>query len=173
MATNHRCFVSYHQADEDAVTTFIDAFSDVFTAQSLGVSDEDDFIGSDDPDYVMRQIREKYLTTSTVTIVIVGECTKARKYVDWEVASSLRNDANNKRSGLLAINLPSLGTKGHLPARVGDNYAKDDADSYAMYYPYATSKASLRSWIQAAYDRRDTHTPDNSRELRERNSSCP
>ena len=56
----------------------------------------------------MRKIREKYLTNSTVTIVFIGECTKARKYVDWEIASSLRNDPNNGRSGLLGINLKSL-----------------------------------------------------------------
>ena len=99
--TRHKCFVSYHQDDEDEVIQFIDDYSSVFIAKVLGVSDDDDFIHSSNKDYVMRRIRELYLTDSTVTIVLIGKCTWARKYVDWEIASTLRNDSNNKRSGLL------------------------------------------------------------------------
>lgn len=51
-------------------------------------------------------IRDKYLADSTVTIVLVGHCTWARRYVDWEVYSSLRRDRNNRLNGLLAITLP-------------------------------------------------------------------
>ncbi|WP_372493341.1 TIR domain-containing protein [Janibacter melonis] len=38
----------------------------------------------------MDRIRTKYLGDSSVTIVLVGSCTWARRYVDWEVYSSLR-----------------------------------------------------------------------------------
>ena len=88
MAVKHHCFVSYHDANSTAVKAFIGDFKDVFTAKTVGVTDADDFINSNDSDYIMRCIREKYLTTTTVTIVLIGECTKARKYVDWEIASS-------------------------------------------------------------------------------------
>ena len=82
-AVRHKCFISYHQVDEDEVAKFIDDFSDVFIPKVLGVSDTDDFIDSTDTDYVMRRIRELYLTDSTVTIVMIGKCTWARRYVDW------------------------------------------------------------------------------------------
>ena len=71
-AVRHKCFVSFHQEDETEVEKFIDDFEDVFIPRILGVSDEDDFIDSNDTEYVMDQIREKYLTDSTVTIVLVG-----------------------------------------------------------------------------------------------------
>jgi hypothetical protein len=122
-AARHKCFISFHQPDEDEVKQFIADFDSVFIPKVLGVSDEDDFIDSDDTDYVIDQIRERYLTDSTVTVVLVGRCTWARRYVDWEVYSTLRNDTLNRRSGLVAITLPSAsdysGKK--LPPRVDDN----------------------------------------------------
>jgi Thoeris protein ThsB, TIR-like domain len=100
-AVRHKCFVSFHHDDETEVEKFIEDFEEIFIPRVLGVSDEDDFIDSDDTGYVMDQIREKYLTDSTVTIVLVGKCSWARRYVDWEVYSTLRNDKKNRRSGLL------------------------------------------------------------------------
>ncbi len=103
-----KVFISYHHDhDQDEVEAFLDEFGDSFIAKVIGVSDDDDFIDSKDSDYIMRRIREKYLTDSTVTIVMIGSCTWSRKYIDWEIASTLRDDTNNKRSGLLAITLPS------------------------------------------------------------------
>lgn len=107
-AIRHKCFVSYHHEDQDEAEKFIEDFHDVFIARAVGVSDEDDFIDSDKPQYVLRRIRELYLTDSTVTIVLVGKCTWARRYVDWEIASTLRDDPNNGRSGLIGITLPSV-----------------------------------------------------------------
>ena len=174
MAVKHRCFVSYHKVNSTAVRNFVDEFSDVFTAKTVGVTDEDDFINSDDRDYVMRRIREKYLSNTTVTIVLIGECTKARKYVDWEIASTLRNDPVNGRSGLLGINMRSVGSRALAPPRLGDNYDNSDkAGSYALYQTYPRSAQALRRAIQTAFDRRGTHTPDNTRTLFKYNRQCP
>ena len=176
MAVRRKCFISYHQADEGEVRKFIDDFDDVFIAKELGVTDDDDFIDSDDTDYVMRRIRELYLTDSTVTIAMVGGCTWARRYVDWEVQSSLRDDPVNQRSGLLAITLPSLANKTRkLPARVDDNVIRDaDANDtgYARWVKYPMTASGLRNRIEEVYDLRDKIKPDNSRERRRRNSSC-
>lgn len=170
-----KVFVSYHHDDQDEVEDFLSEFEDSFTAKVLGVSDEDDFIESDDSDYIMRRIREKYLTDSTVTIVLIGSCTWSRKYVDWEIASTLRNDTNNKRSGLLAVTLKSLANESKsLPDRLADNDERDsdgDQIGYARWMKYPTSASSLETWIEDAYDQRD-ELPDNSRELRERNATC-
>ena len=171
MAVRHKCFVSYHAKNGVAVQRFLDDFEDVFIAKTVGVTDTDDFINSDNRNYVMRRIREEYLTDSTVTIVLVGECTKARKYVDWEIASSLRNDPDNGRSGLLGINLKSLGKRAYAPDRLSDNLASDDS-GYARYCVYPSSPSKLRTWIQEAFDRRSTQVPDNTRDLFKNNRQC-
>src|SRR4051812_43267801 len=75
--TRHKCFVSYHADDADEAINFLEAFGHVFIPRVIGISDEDDFIDSDDTDYVMDSIREEYLTDSSVTIVLVGRCTWA------------------------------------------------------------------------------------------------
>ena len=174
MAVKHRCFVSFHDVNSTAVKNFVEEFSDVFTAKTVGVTDEDDFINSENTEYVMRRIREKYLSNTTVTIVLIGECTKARKYVDWEIASSLRNDPVNGRSGLLGINMRSVGSRGLPPPRLYDNYdSEDKAGSYALYRTYPTTTQTLRNAIQAAFDRRGTHTPVNTRALFKNNRPCP
>jgi len=174
--TRHKCFISYHHDDQDEVEAFVDTFGDVFIAKALGVSSDDDFIDSDDKDYVMRRIRELYLKDSTVTMVLLGKCTWSRRFVDWEVASTLRNDPNNKRSGLMAINLPSAPDSGkRLPDRVSDNITGGKGtDGYARWWVYPSSGASLRSWIDIAFESRTSlgHLVDNARDLFKNNRSC-
>ena len=64
----------------------------------------DDVIESTDTDYVMRRIRELYLQDSTVTIVLIGKCTWARRFVDWEIQASLRqSESGPAHNGLVAI----------------------------------------------------------------------
>ena len=173
--TRHKCFVSYHVADIGEVETFVEDFGSEFITRCIGITEEDDFLDSTDDDYIKRRIREKYLTDSTVTIVLLGECTWARRFVDWEISSSLRNDPNNKRSGLLVIPLSSMNNRARLPDRVRDNYVEDDSkSSYALYESYPSTKAALRSSIQRAFSARNdsNKAARNSRDLRRRNASC-
>jgi len=79
----HKCFLSYNSADKTAVDDFCKTFSGSFIRRGLKM--EDDIIDSNDTDYVMRRIRQLYLQDSTVTIVLIGKCTWARRFVDWEV----------------------------------------------------------------------------------------
>ena len=172
--TRHKCFISYHQDDEAAAIKFIDDFNEVFIAKILGVSDPDDFIDSSDRDYIMRRIRELYLTDSTVTIVLLGKCTWARKYVDWEVASTLRNDLKNKRSGLLGISLRKSVT---VPKRLNDNLPNaNGSDGYGRWIEYPNSNQFLRSWIDDAFKARDDSARynliDNSSALFVNNRPC-
>lgn len=174
-ATRHKCFVSYHADDMPEVETFIDDFGSEFIARSVGVTVEDDFVDSDDEDYIKRRIREEYLTDSTVTVVLLGKCTWSRMFVDWETSSSLRNDANNKRSGLLVYPLPSMNNSATLPDRVKDNWVEGDlASSYSRYLSYPTSASSVRSSIENAFNDRTAKADlvDNSRALKKANSSC-
>ena len=172
--TRHKCFISFHQDDEAAVIDFIDDFNEVFIAKIIGVSDTDDFIDSSDTDYGMRRIRELYLTDSTVTIVLLGKCTWARKYVDWEIASTLRDDLNNKRSGLLGISLRKTVAA---PKRLSDNLPKTDvSDGYGRWIKYPNSDQVLRSRIDDAFKARDDSARysliDNSSALFKHNRPC-
>ena len=175
--TRRKCFISYHHDDEYEVQQFIQNFDhdqDVLIARGIGAGMAGDIIGSSNDDYIKDRIREKYLRDTSVTIVMVGKCTWARKFVDWEVAASLRNTATTTRSGLLAITLPSA--TGYyvkkLPERVRDNV--DGENGYARWWKYPSSASSLASMIETAYEYRSTrgHLVNNSRVLRSSNSSC-
>jgi hypothetical protein len=174
-ATRHKCFVSYRVDDLDEVTTFLDSFGSEFIARSVGVTEEDDFVDSTDPEYIKRRIREDYLTDSTVTIVLLGRCTWSRKFVDWEISSSLRDDSINKRSGLLAMPLPSMNNNSVLPARIKDNWVEGDpASSYAVYASYPTQASVLRARIEEAFAGRIAKADkvNNTNALRQNNAAC-
>ncbi len=80
-ATRHKCFLAHHVGDAEEVLTFVKNYESVLIPRSIGVEDGE-FIDSDNDDYVMSRIRQKYLGDTTVTIVMLGACTWARKYID-------------------------------------------------------------------------------------------
>jgi hypothetical protein len=149
VAIRHKCFLSHHGDDRDQLQDFIDEFDegqDAFITRSITMPE--DIIDSDDPDYVMRKIRERFLKDSTVTIVMIGECTWARKFVDWEVQASLRRRAEGPPpNGLFAILLDRSKERGRLPDRVKLN--RDSA--YAKFCSYPSSAYQLSQWIDEAY----------------------
>lgn len=83
----------------------------------------------------MRKIRENKLQDSTVTIVLVGSCTHSRRYVDWEVKASLQQGITLP-NGLIAINLPYMGSEGALPERVSENVMRDSNGNEVGYARY-------------------------------------
>lgn len=150
----HKCFISFHRADEAAVLEFKRRFDDtqdafVYRGQSM----PGDIINSWDDDYVIGEIRRRFLQDSTVTIVLVGRCTWSRKFVDWEVQASLRRPADALPNGLLAIVLdPNLRTNPapRLPERVRLNVET----GYGRYQWFPSSGTQLAQWIEDAYDAR-------------------
>jgi hypothetical protein len=151
-----KVFISHYKGDREEVDAFINKFANeekVFTPYVLGANNNDDFIDSTDTAYVMKQIRKKYLQDSTVTIVLIGSCTHSRRYVDWEIKSSLRQD-DYAPNGLLGILLPSQGKSAHLPDRFKSNWNKDENDCYARYYSYPSSASVLGRWIDDAFNAR-------------------
>lgn len=175
LKTRHKTFVSYHHADEAEVAAFIDHFDhdhDVLISRGIGASMAGDVINSTDADYIKRRIRELYLRDSSVTLVLVGAQTWGRRFVDWEIAASLRNTATSSRNGLVAITLPSVSqTPGRQPpVRVSDNI--DGENGYARWMKYPTSAASLAGMIDDAFTRRTSHADkvNNTRALRMRNA---
>lgn len=173
----HRVFISHYKGDRYEVDNFIKTFADmygVFTPYVLGAGDNDDFINSTDTDYVMSQIRQRYLQDTTVTIVLVGSCTHSRRYVDWEIKSSLRQGINCMPNGLLGIILPSQGNSAFLPPRFRDNWNEGNINCYAKYYRYPQNPYELANWIEDAYQARTTRNGliYNRQEMMRYNARC-
>ena len=176
--TRRKCFISYHHDDEGEVENFINEFDhdqDVLIARGIGAGMSGDIIRSTDDDYIKQRIRELYLRDTTVTVVMVGKCTWTRKFVDWEIAASLRNTSTATRSGLMAITLPSAADHWNkrLPDRADDNF--HDVNGYARWWKYPKSSAGLADMIETAHTYRTTrdHLVENSRPLLSYNLSCP
>jgi len=146
MSIRHKCFISYHKADQKAVNDFCDQFEGSFIKR--GIVMEDDIIDSNDTDYVMRRIRELYLQDSTVTIVLIGKCTWARRFVDWEVQASLRNPRDGYPNGLVAIQLWE--SYKSLPNRVQLNVES----GYSKFYKYPSSTTALSNIVEEAWNAR-------------------
>ena len=121
----------------------------------------------------MSQIRKKYLLDTTVTIVLIGKCTHSRRYVDWEIKSSLRQGSYTP-NGLVGILLPSQGNSAHLPPRFQDNWNSSNFNSYARYYSYPQSADILGEWINDAYIARTTRSQHikNSQDMMKYNKQC-
>jgi len=175
-----KCFISYHHADQQEVDKFIRTFDherNIFISRGLGKEMSQNIVDSTDTDYVMRRIRELYLSDSTVTIVMLGKCTWARRYVDWELQSSLRNGETVTANGLLGIKLPSYPSSGGpYPNRLELNLKQNDsqADRYARVLSYPTSSQDLMDAIEAAHQRRSTHQKwiNNPRDNMKYNRQC-
>ena len=68
-----KAFISFHPADRQYAEKFAEQFADAGTLKLGGVNDKDAFIkDSLEASYIEREIREKYLANTTVTIVLVG-----------------------------------------------------------------------------------------------------
>lgn len=169
-----KVFISYHHADQVEVDKFVQDFSlysGIFMRKMLGM--QDDIINSMDASYVMRRIRQNYLNDSTITIVLLGSCTHSRRYVDWEIKTSLRQGGYTP-NGLLGIILPSQGTQCYLPNRFYENWNQEHYNCYARLYNYPTSTAILKDWIEDAYDARTSrpHLIKNTPNMMKYSSRC-
>ncbi|RWP35310.1 TIR domain-containing protein [Mesorhizobium sp.] len=138
-SVKRKIFVSYHHGGDQA---YYDAFSKAFHNNYDALTDNslDRAVDSDDVDYVMRRIREKYITGSSCTVVLVGKDTWGRKYVDWEIDVTLQ-----RQHGLIGVMLPSLpidaNGKVSTPARLQDNINS----GYAVWVHWNTFTASAEA----------------------------
>lgn len=138
-----KVFISYHHTGDqyyyDTLSNIYHDRLEAFTDNSLSR-----LIQSDDVDYVMRRIRELHLTGSSCTIVLCGDQTFARKYVDWEILASL-----NQSMGLVGVGLPTIhwwpngGTR--KPQRLQDNIDS----KYAEWLLWSQLQSNPQSLIDA------------------------
>lgn len=108
----HKCFISFKKEDESykkIIQSWVDNNKVDMIDKSL-----DTPIDSDDENYIMRKIREDYLSDSTVTIFLIGNYSAEdlghgeQKYIKRELQASLYNGVGNSRSGILGIVLPQM-----------------------------------------------------------------
>lgn len=161
-----RAFISYHHDNDQAwYDRFSRLFSDIYdlvTDSSL-----DRLIDSDDPDYVMRRIREKYITGTSITIVLCGSETWKRKYVDWEIYATL-----DKQHALLGIVLPGVTSDYNGRHLVPDRLATSVDAGYANWIYWDEDPNVISTAIDAAKLKSgNTALINNSQEMMKRNFS--
>ncbi len=138
-----RVFVSYHHGGD---RSYYEMFRNTLCGQFDVVHDNspDREIDSDDAEYVLRRLREHHITGSSCTIVLVGQETWGRRYVDWEIEATL-----DKQHGLIAVRLPSLSPHFAMPWRLFDNIQS----GYAIWADWAQlmlNPINLRHFIEQA-----------------------
>ncbi len=109
---SHKCYISFKTEDEDYKSE-IQKMKDEGKLDYIDKS-LDEAIDSDDSDYIMRKIREDYLSDSTVTIFLIGSHSKEslgweeQQFIKRELQASLYDGENNSRSGILGVVLPEM-----------------------------------------------------------------
>jgi hypothetical protein len=165
IALRPHIFVSYHHGNDQG---YYDAFTNAFHNSYEVVRDRslDREVDSDDPDYVIRRIRERYITGTSCTVLLCGADTPGRKYVDWEIKATL-----DKQHGLIGVYLPTA-RRDHngiyVPGRYYDNWATGYAPWYS-WEAFTASTSSVASAVALANARSRTLI-NNSRDRRLRNS---
>ncbi|MGH9971813.1 MAG: TIR domain-containing protein [Pyrinomonadaceae bacterium] len=153
-------FVSYHHSRDRA---YYDAFSRLF-AESYRVIQDNSVerqIDSDNAEYVIRKIREEYITGSSCTVVLCGAETPRRKFVDWEIKATL-----DKQHGLIALKVPT-NPNFFVPERLMDNVTSGFA-VWTGWEQLSANHSLLLTFIEQA-NARSKILIRNQRELRCRN----
>lgn len=171
MEKKHKMFISYHQGkDEEYKDKFVEMFGeDYFIDKPIYEGDIDSNLKIES---IREKIRDDFITDATVTVVLIGTESWKRKYIDWEIASSISDTKNNTRTGLIGILLPSyfgfnysfetlecfFYDKYTIPPRLSDNIT----NGFVKIYEWSYDVNEVKGWIQEAFNRKDRIIPNNS-----------
>ncbi len=175
MSNRHNVFISYHHKNDEAYKIeFERLFSgvyDILETKAVSDGDIDPYIKTET---IRQKIRDEFIRSASVTVVLIGSETWKRKHVDWEISSSIRDTQLNSRTGLIGIILPSYTrsdtrnyNKGTIPPRLQDNI---DCE-FAKIYNWSNDPHEVQGWIHEAFNRRKQVNPNNSREMFGQNRS--
>lgn len=166
LGIRRRVFVSYHHAEDQA---YYNAFSETFhdTHELISDTSLERAIDSDDVDYVLRRIREKFITGSSCTVVLVGNSTWGRKYVDWEIDATLQKE-HGLIGVLLPTALPNIDGKYQVPPRLHDNITS----GYAVWTSWAEITSGSRTLVDLieTANAKSSLLINNTRPRRQRNA---
>ena len=162
-------FISYHH---DYDQKYAKALNKARKGMKLANYSLNSDISEYTDEQIYKVIRNK-MRACSVTIILIGERTGHRKWIDWELWASLRgykNSSNPKRSfkpkGLLAIYLPTAGHS--VPERLQANIDS----GYAVSMSWKNLGRDLESKINYAIWKRDNYKNEiiNNIERAERNN---
>ena len=143
MQTKPRVFVSYHHENDQWWADYLRNNYGEHFAFIYGNSHD---TGREVviPGYINRAIKEKYIAKTAVTVVLCGTETCKRRYVDWELYTSLRH-----KHALLGIALPTAlrdaGEHLQIPARLHHNIQS----GFAHFIEWPLDLAVFREAIEA------------------------
>jgi|TARA_B110000967_G_scaffold202236_1_gene240743 hypothetical protein len=164
-AIKRKVFVSYHHGNDKP---YYDAFINTFSNSYDVIHDNsvERAVDSTNTDYVIRRIRENFITGSSCTIVLCGPQTPWRKFVDWEIKATL-----DKQHGLIGVNLPTNPRNANNNYTVPDRLHDNIQSGFAVWVDWATftqSQQSVQQHIELA-NSKSALLSNNSRALRQRN----
>lgn len=162
-ATKPKVFVSYHHQRDQA---YYDRFTKIFADGYDIITDTsiERRIGSDDAGYQQQVIREQHITGSSITVVLCGDETWKRRWVDWEIHMTL-----NKQHALLGICLPTNPRNVNGKVTVPDRLHANIVSGYAHFIDWTEDPSVLRAAIDTAKEKtRQTRNIDNSAPRMER-----
>lgn len=105
----HKCFISFKAEDADYKKKIHDELDVDMIDKSLHEP-----INSEDENYIMKKIREDYLSDSTVTIFIIGSYGAEnrgeweQRFLKRELQASLYHGDGNTQNGILGVVLPEM-----------------------------------------------------------------
>lgn len=175
MTIRHNVFISYHHSnDEIYKKEFERLFCSIYDILETKAISDGDIDTSLKTESIRQKVRDEFIRSASVTIVLIGAETWKRKHVDWEISASIRDTQLNPRAGLLGIILPSYPRvdmakyyKGTIPPRLQDNI---DC-GFAKIYNWSNDPYQVQGLIHEAFLRRKQVNPDNSREMFAQNRS--
>lgn len=153
--TKRKLFISYyHNDDQQYKEKFVNLNSDLIVNKSVDDGDIDSDVSDE---YIKQLIQKGFLNDTTVLIVLIGNKTKCRKHVDWEISGALNLKVGDQYAGLLGLLLPSHVDYGkstysssNIPERLTDNLNSE----YAIIRDYTTDRKKNQSYIELAFKNR-------------------
>ncbi|MBQ7250447.1 MAG: TIR domain-containing protein [Bacilli bacterium] len=115
---SHRVFISFKKEDLSYKNKIVAKLEE----KGIQVNHLDEEIRSEDIDYVMQQIRDKWQGSTTVTIFLIGTHSSENEGLDYygrnhqsfiirELRSALSDREGNPRDGILGVILPEMEQK--------------------------------------------------------------
>ena len=115
---SHKCFISFKKEDIYYKNKIIEKLGE----EQIKGKALNEWIDSDDIDYVMRVIREKYMSNTSVTLFLIGQHSSEKEgndekgrdknaFIKRELQATLYDWKGFNRSGLLGIVLPEMEQK--------------------------------------------------------------
>ncbi len=104
-----KCFISFKKEDEEFKLNIQNNPAIDILDYSLNEA-----IDSEDEEYIIRKLREDYISKCTVLIHLIGERSsenlgrEEQKYIKREMMAALYDGEENSKSGILGIVLPSM-----------------------------------------------------------------